>query len=414
MEQVETLVVGGGQAGLAVSRELGVRGVEHVVLERGRIGQTWRDWWDSFCLVTPNWSVRLPGHHYDGSDPDGFMPRDDVVAYLERYAASVSAPIREGIEVRSLESTDHGRFVARTTAGVYRAEHVVLANGSYQRPHLPAGAADLPADLLRIDVTGYRNADALPDGHVLIVGSGQSGCQLAEELYKAGRDVFLACGRAPWAPRRIGDHDIVWWGAESGFLDLGLETLASPEARLDANILTTGHRGGHDLHLRTLQELGVTLMGRFVGASGSRASFAPDLAATVAWGDERYHRLMDMLRAFASSRSIELPDLAEPPPFDASSVPEELNLAGFGAVIFTGGFRPDYGSWLAWPEAFDSLGFPRQHDGASTVVPNLYFVGVHFLRKRKSSTFYGVGEDAAVVADTISSRRQGISRVRYG
>ena len=405
MEQVEALVVGGGQAGLAVSRELGVRGVEHVVLERGRIGQTWRDWGASFCLVTPNGRVQLAEHHYDGSDPDGFMPRDDLVAYLERYAASVDAPVREGIEVRSLESTDQGRFVARTTAGDYRTEHVVLANGSYQRPHLPPGGDDLPADLQRIDLTGYRSTDALPDGHVLIVGSGQSGCQLAEELHEAGRDVFLACGRAPWAPRRIGDHDIVWWAAESGFLDLGPETLAGPEARLDANVLTTGHDGGHDLHLRTLQELGVTLMGRFVGATAHRASFAPDLAATVAWGDERHNRLMDFLRAFASSRSIELPDVAEPPPFDASTAPEELNLAGFGAVIFTGGFRPDYGSWLAWPEAFDSLGFPRHHDGASTVVPNLYFVGVHFLRKRKSSTLYGVGEDAAVVAETISSRR---------
>ncbi len=194
----------------------------------------------------------------------------------------------------------------------------------------------------------------------------------------------------------------MWWGAESGFLDLGLETLPNPEARLDANILTTGHGGGHDLHLRTLRELGVHLMGRFVGGTGRRASFASDLGTTVAWGDERYHRLFGMLREFASSRSIEFADPGEPSPFDASSAREELDLAGFGAVIFTGGFRPDYGSWLAWPEAFDSLGFPHQHDGASTVVPNLYFVGVHFLRKRKSSTFYGIGEDAAVVADTIS------------
>lgn len=406
VEQVEALVIGGGQAGLAASRELSARGVEHVVLERGRVGETWRGRWDSFCLVTPNWTVQLPGHHYDGSDPDGFMPRDDIVAYLERYATSAAVPIREGVEVLSLESKREGRYVARTSANDYQANSVVLANGAYQRPHRPPGAGELPEELLQIDVTGYRNADALPDGHVLIVGSGQSGCQLAEELREAGREVFLACGRAPWASRRIGDRDLVWWIAESGYLDLGFETLAGPGARLDANILATGHGGGHDLHLRTLKAIGVTLTGRFVGATDHCVRFAADLAETVAWGDERHRLLMDFLATFAVSRGIEAPEIAEPMPFDASSAPEEVKLAGFGAVIFTGGFRPDYGSWLPWPEAFDDFGFPLHHEGASTVMPNLYFVGVHFLRKRKSSLLYGVGEDAAIVADSISRRPQ--------
>ena len=406
MDHIDIAVVGGGQAGLAVSYELTQRGVEHVVLERGRTGQTWRGRWDSFCLVTPNWYVQLPGHHYRGSDPDGFMPKDDLVAYLEGYAASFAAPVREGVEVAALGSAPGGGFTLRTSAGELHADAVVLASGAYQRPHRPAGAATLPPGLLQLDVDGYRNPEDLPPGRVLVVGSGQSGAQIAEELHQAGREVVLACGRAPWAPRRLGGRDIVWWAVETGFIEQPVDALPDPAARLAANILATGHGGGHDLHLRTLRAMGVTLTGHFLGASDHEARFAPDLGASVAWGDERYHQLMDLVRKHVAERRLEPPDIPEPAPFD-DRAPERLALSGVGAVLFAGGFRPDYGSMAPWPDAFDNLGFPVHQDGASTVVDGLYFVGVHFLRKRKSSLFYGVGEDAALVAGTIAERRPG-------
>lgn len=403
MERVETVVIGAGQAGLAVSRELSGLGVNHLVLERGRIGETWRRRWDSFCLVTPNWSVQLPGHPYDGDDPDGFMPRDDIVAYLERYAASGNAPVREGVNVQGVDLALTGGLDVQTDSETIRADDIVVATGAFQRAHRPPAAATLPADLLQIDVEGFTNAEALPPGRVLIVGSGQSGCQIAEELHEAGRDVVLACGKAPWAPRRMGEHDLVWWAVESGFFDASVDSLPTPTARLAANLLTSGHDGGHDLHLRTLRKLGITLTGRLLGADGRRARFAPDLAASVAWGDERYAQIAGLVKKVVEERGMPMPDLDTPPPFDATA-PEDVDLESFGTVLFAGGFRPDFSSWLPWSEAFDEFGFPVQRDGTSTVIPGLHFVGSHFLRKRKSSLLVGVGEDAAIVARAIASR----------
>jgi glycine/D-amino acid oxidase-like deaminating enzyme len=393
-------VVGAGPAGLSISCELTKAGVEHVVLERGRIGQTWRDRWDSFCLVTPNWTVQLPDGHYDGPDPDGFMPRDEFVGYLERYSAGIRAPVRENAEVTSIDAVDDG-FLLRLPDGDLHAGAVVLATGAFQKPHRPASADALPAGVFLIDVNEYRNEQGLPPGRVLVVGSGQSGCQIAEELHEAGREVVVACGRAPWLPRRIGEHDFSWWALETGFLDATVESLPAPEARLLANLLVTGQDGGRDLHLRTLQSRGVVLAGHFLGASDGRFRFAPDLPESVAWGDERYGQFMDLVRRLVAERGLDPPEIVEPEPFSADA-PEELDVSDFGTVVLAGGFRPDYGSWLRWPEAFDELGFPVHEGGASTVVPGLHFVGVHFLRKRKSSTLVGVGEDAALVAAAIA------------
>jgi cation diffusion facilitator CzcD-associated flavoprotein CzcO len=402
-DRIDVVVVGAGQAGLAVSHELTREGVEHVVLERDRLGQSWRGRWDSFCLVTPNWFCQLPGHHYDGDDPDGYMPRDEIVAYLERYAAGFDAPVREGIEVTSLGPGPDGGFVLGTSAGEIDARTVVLSAGAYQRPHRP-GADTLPKELLQIDVHDYRNPAELPEGAVLVVGSGQSGCQIAEELYLAGRDVALACGRASWFPRWLGGRDLSWWAQETGFLDVTVESLPDPTARLYANVQASGAGGGHDLHYRTLRKLGVTMVGRFLGAEGRRARFAPDLAESVAWGDERRAQLMDLVRKVVAERSLPPFDILEPEPFDGDA-PEELDLSSFGSVVFTSGFRPDYDRWVHFPGAFDEYGFPLHVEGASTVAPGLYFVGVHFLRKRKSSLMNGVGEDAAIVARQIVARQ---------
>ena len=401
MEQFDAIIVGAGQAGLAVSHELSAADIEHVVLERGRIGQTWRQRWDSFCLVTPNWTVRLPGRPYDGPDPDGFMPRDRIVAFLEGYARSFGAPVREDVTVAGVESSPARGFILRTTSGDLRSRVLVLATGAYQRAYRPAVADTLPPGLPQMDVGAYRNERALPAGSVLIVGSGQSGAQISEELREAGREVVLSCGKAPWVPRRLGGRDIVWWLAEAGFFDQPVEALPTPAARLGANPLTTGHGGGRDLSLRTLRAMGVTLTGRFLGARDGIARFAPDLGESVAWGDERYRELMKLVEGRARELGVSL-RVDEPGLFDAEA-PDSVDLSDFGVAIFAGGFRPDYRAWLPWPEAFDDLGFPLHKDGASTVLPGLFFAGVHFLRTRKSALLLGVGEDARIVARQVAA-----------
>jgi putative flavoprotein involved in K+ transport len=398
------VVVGAGQAGLAVSYELTARGIEHLVLERARVGQSWRGLWDSFWLVTPNWTMSLPGAPYTGDDPEGFVPRDEIVRYLQRYASSFAAPVREGVGVDRLEPGPGGGFLVGTSAGELRAASVVVCTGAYQRPHRPAIAAGFPREVLVLDAHDYRNPTALPPGKVLVVGSGQTGCQLAEELHQAGREVFLACGRAPWLPRRPGGRDIVTWLKETSFFDTPLSALPPPAARLGANLLVTGHRGGHDLHYRTLQATGVQLLGRLAGVAGHRAAFAGDLADSVAFGDARHADIRTLLGEQLPPKGIAAPELPDPPPFHADP-PLELDLHGFGVAIFASGFRPDYGHWVRFP-AFDAMGFPRTDNGASTAVPGLYFCGVHFLRKRKSSVLFGVGEDAAIVAQTIATHHR--------
>ena len=400
VKRESVMVIGAGQAGLAVSRELGERGVEHVVLERARVAQAWRDRWDSFTLVTPNWTLDLPGYPYDGADPQGHVPRDTIVAYLEGYAALCAAPVREGVRVEVIRKAARGFWVA-TSHGEFMADNVVVCTGAYQRPFRPHGVVFPPA-LPVIDATAYRNPDELPSGKVLVIGSGQTGCQLSEELHLAGRDVFLACGRAPWAPRRLDGIDIVDWLVSAGFFDQPVAALPTPAARLGANIQATGAGGGHDLNYRTLQALGVPLLGRLSAVDDHDAHFADDLGASVAFGDARW---ADMRRAMTDSlpgQGIVVPELPVPAPF--RYVPLlDLSLRDFGAVIVTSGFRPDYG----WIDAAvtDEMGFPAAVDGASTSVPGLYFCGVHFLRKRKSSLLFGVGEDASIVAQAIADNR---------
>ncbi|MGA2533835.1 MAG: NAD(P)-binding domain-containing protein [Candidatus Aminicenantales bacterium] len=330
------------------------------------------------------------------------MSRDEIVAYLEDYAGAFAAPVREGATAVGIESSPDGGFIVRTTAGDLSSHALVLATGAYQRPHRPAAADTLPAGLPQMNVDVYRNEGALPPGKVLVIGSGQSGAQISEELREAGREVVLACGKAAWVPRRLGGHDIVWWLAQAGFFDQTIGTLPTPAARLAANPIATGHGGGHDLHLRILQAKGVTLTGHFLGAEGGLARFAPDLPESAAWGDQRFRELMSLIKRFAAEHGLDLPPIDEPGAFSAHA-PESLDLSEFGVVIFAGGFRPDYRSWLPWPDAFDELGFPLQRDGVSPIVPGLFFVGVHFLRTRKSSLFLGVGEDATIVSRYVGA-----------
>jgi pyridine nucleotide-disulfide oxidoreductase len=395
----DAVIVGAGHAGLSISRALTDRGIDHVVLERGQVGQTWRGRWDSFCLVTPNWLIALTGAGYDGDDPDGYMPRDDLVAFLERYAAG--APVRAGVDVTGARPIDGG-FALETSDGEIRTRTLIASTGAFQRAHVPSAMATLPDDLTVLDATTYRRPEDVPDGGVLIVGSGQTGAQLAEELHDDGRDVVLACGRAPWMPRRIGDHDLVWWLVETGFLDDRLEDLPDPAMRLTSNPLTTGHGGGRDLHYRTLQASGVTLVGRFLGTDDGTIVFADDLADSVAWGDARFDQQMESIRDLIAQRGldVEVPSYA---PFAADG-PTSIPADRFSTVLLTGGFRPNYTEWLPWQDAFDEHGFPLHNDGESTEVEGLFFMGVHFLRKRKSGILWGAEEDANVVADRVAKR----------
>lgn len=399
-EGVDIAVVGAGQAGLSLSHELSEAAVEHLVLERGRVGETWRGRWDSFCLVFPNWTVQLPGRPYAGDDPDGFMVRDEIAGYLAAYAQSFHAPVRTGVEVSRLGRSKERGFLLRTSAGEIRARQVVVASGGYQKPHRPVAANELPDSLHTIDAENYTNPDALPPGGVLVIGSGQTGCQLAEELVESGREVHLACGRAPWAHRRLDGRDTVAWMNETPLMDATLGDLPSPMARLGANPQATGRNGGHDLHYRTLQALGVNLLGHFAGVEDGVARFAPDLHESVAFGDARYADLCALIAKVCEARGADPPSMPPPPPFIAN-VPEALEVNGLGTVIFACGYRPDYTSWISFPEAFDDLGFPVQEDGSSTIIHGLHFMGVHFQRKRKSATFLGVAEDAAVLAETV-------------
>jgi putative flavoprotein involved in K+ transport len=400
---MRTVVIGGGQAGLAVSHELCSLGVEHVVLERHRIGQSWRERWDNFRLVWPNWSLDLPGRPYDGDEPDVFGRREEVIGYLERYAASFDAPLREGVGVTALRTdaaAGGAGFTLDTTDGPLEAGAVVVCTGAYPKPFRPAGVGDVPSHVRVIDAREYRNANALGDGKVLVIGSGQSGIQIVEDLRRAGRDVYLSCGRAPAAPRVLGGEDIVLWLLRSGFLEQRVDELPSPMARLVANVQSVGSQDGHDLDYRVLQSMGVPLLGRLNSTDGKRAYFADDLGDSVAFGDARWADLSAFFRAHLPENGHRVPDLPVPPPFSYQPI-TELDLDDFGTIIVAAGYRPDY-SWIEAP-VVDDLGFPLTDDGASTVVPGLFFCGVHFLRKRKSALLPGVGEDAEIVARKVAA-----------
>lgn len=348
-----------------------------------------------FTLVLPSWTLRLARQDYAGADPDGFLPRDEVVGYLQQYAAAAVSPVHEGVDVLSLAAHD-SHFVLESSLGAFRAREVVVATGGYQRPHRPAGVQELEPLLSVVDAAEYRNPDQLPPGRVLVVGSGQSGCQIAEELHLAGRDVVLVCGRVPWQPRRIEGRDTIWWVANSRLMRMTLADLPSPMARFLANPQASGVDGGHDLHYRTLQALGVTLTGHLLGMREGQLAFAADLRDSVEFGDARYRDLRNFVAETATERGLPVPELPAPPPFEATAL-THIGASDLGVAVNAAGYRPDYTSWIDIPGAFDEMGYPLQTDGSSTTVAGLHFLGVPFQRNRASATLYGVGRDAEVL-----------------
>jgi putative flavoprotein involved in K+ transport len=407
---VDTAVVGAGQAGLTMSYYLSVAGREHVVLEkRSTLGGGWQDRWDQFCLVTPNWSASLPGYPYDGDDPDGFMSRDEIVARIAGYAARIGAPVMLETAVERLSTANGQGFALETSEGSIAAREVVVAIGGYQRTTIPALARDLPARLTQLHSHDYRNEKALPPGAVLIVGSGQTGVQLAEELHDAGRRVFLTVGSATAVPRRYRGRDIVWWLAQVGGhrveYDLPFPTpqsLPSPAMRLAANPQLTGHGGGHDINMRRMAADGIQLLGRLEAVAGERIRLASDLQANIVRAEGFFDTgFRPMIERYIAAAGIDVPpdDRANGFDFEPSSPPElDLLEAGVSTVIWACGYQPEFG-WVDLP-IFDEQGMPTTSHGASDV-PGLYFLGLPWQTTIMSSNLVGLAWDAPDLASQM-------------
>ncbi|WP_433289615.1 MSMEG_0569 family flavin-dependent oxidoreductase [Pseudonocardia sp. CA-142604] len=401
------VVVGGGQAGLSMSWWLTRRSIDHVVLERGRVGGEWRNRrWDSFCLVTPNWQCDLPGHPYAGLDAHGFMVRDDIVAYLEAYAASFDAPIVEGTAATRLRARRAGGFEVHTEsstgAGTLTADQVVVASGPYQVPIRPRMAERLPAAVHQIHSSQYRNPAQLPPGDVLVVGTGQSGCQIAEDLHLAGRRVHLATGTAPRVARFYRGRDVVAWLSDMGYYSKAVTDFDDADAvRFRVNHYVTGRDGGRDIDLRAFARDGMRLYGRLSGIDGGLLRFAPDLRKHLDDADAVSEGIKDSIDAFIAAQGIDAP--IEPryvAVWAPADEPTELDLdaSGVTTVVWSTGFGRD-NRWIELP-IFDGRGYPTHQRGV-TSCPGLYFLGLPWLHTWGSGRFAGVGTDAEHLAREI-------------
>jgi putative flavoprotein involved in K+ transport len=404
---IDTIVVGGGQAGLSVSWHLKQAGREHLVLDRGHPGDTWRNRWDSFCLVSPNSLCRLPGFPYDGDHPNGFMLRDEIVDYIELYAASFDPPYRAGVEVERISAAEGaGRFELITSDGVLRARNLVITVGTHQHPNIPAWHDDLPDGVVGIHTRDYRNAAGLADGAVFIVGSGQSGCQVAEDLHLSRCDVHLAVGNAGRIPRRYRGRDIFEWDVATGYMTMPVEQHPKGTAiRFKAHPHLSGRDGGRTIDLREMALSGIQLHGKVLGVEDGCFRLSGDLAETLDRVDDVCRRQMEEIDKFIEERGLDAPPeevtLAhwqpetEPALFDLSD-------ASISTVIYATGFHFDFG-WIDLP-IFDARGYPRYERGV-TEVPGLYFCGLHWMQTQGSGLFYGVGEDAEYVVGHLVNQR---------
>jgi putative flavoprotein involved in K+ transport len=397
------VVVGGGQAGLSMSHCLTRTGVDHVVFERERVGYEWRERrWDSFCLVTPNWQCQLPGFGYTGADPDGFMVRDEIVAYLEDYARSFDVPIAEGVAVTRLRQRADGRFTVVTSAGTLTADQIVVATGPYQTPRVPRAAERLPDDIVQLHSSDYRNPARLPEGDVLVVGTGQSGCQIAEDLHLAGRRVHLAVGGAPRVARRYRGRDVVAWLSDMGYYRRGIDEFADADAvRFRANHYVTGRDGGRDIDLRAFARDGMSLYGRLIDIRAGVLRFAADLRANLDAADAVSESIKDSIDSYIAAEGIDAPaDERYVPVWWPEVEPRTLDLAAtrIRSVVWSTGFGADY-RWIDVP-VFDGRGYPTHRRGV-TSVPGVYFLGLPWQHTWGSGRFCGVAADAEYLAARI-------------
>ena len=399
-------VIGGGQAGLAISYHLKARNIVHVVLEKERIGHAWRtERWDSFCLVTPNWQCQLPGFPYAGSDPHGFMLKNEIVSYIESYASMFGAPVWEGTAVTRLSGGDD-HFHMETPKGELTADAVVLAVGNYHEPRTPEAGTNLPRSILQIHSSQYKNPGQLPDGEMLVVGSGQSGCQIAEDLHLAGRKVHLSVGSAPRCPRFYRGRDAVDWLADLGQYDLPVhDHPLGADVRKKANHYLTGRDRGRDIDLRKLALEGLQLYGRFQGLSDGRILFAGDLADNLDAADAVYNGICGLIDKHIAEEGIEAPAGQHYTPVWKPGSPVldfDPVALGITSIIWSTGFRPNY-DWVELP-VFDAAGYPV-HERGVTAVPGLYVVGLPWLYTWGSGRFFSVGRDAAYIAARIEERK---------
>ncbi len=403
LQHHEVVIVGGGQAGLSVSHCLQQLGIEHQVFEKHRAMHAWRTQrWDNFCLVTPNWQCALPGHSYAGSDPHGFMKKAEINDYLDGFKARLKAPLKEGVSVELVKPVDGG-FLVRSSAGECFAKQVVVASGGYHTPIVPRLAERLPATIRQLHSAEYRNADQLPPGKVLVVGSGQSGAQIAEDLHLAGREVILAVGEAPRCARFYRGRDVVDWLADMGYYDMPVTQHPLREGvRDNTNHYVTGRDGGRDIDLRRFASEGMELYGVLEALDAdNNLRFRPGLVAALDSADRTYNGINASIDKHIAAKGIDAPPASV---YEAVWVPkaerESLALEGSGitSVIWCIGFAPDF-RWLEAP-VFTGRGHPV-HERGVTAVPGLYFIGLPWLHTWGSGRFSGVARDAAFVAERI-------------
>ncbi len=402
-EHIDTLIIGGGQAGLAMSAQLRERGVPHLVLERHRIAERWRtERWDSLVANGPAWHDRFPILTFDEIDPDAFAPKEQIAAYFEAVAEKIAAPIRCGVEVTSLEPSSAG-FVAETSAGRVEARNVVVATGPFQKPLIPTLVPE-SAGIVQMHSNAYRNPGQLPEGAVLVVGAGSSGAQIADELMRAGKKVYLSVGPHDRPPRAYRGKDFVWWLGVLGQWD----ARAKEPGTEHVTIAVSGARGGHTVDFRRLAAGGMTLLGRVGEYRDGVLQVGGDLGANIRRGDENYLATLDLADAYAAAEGLDLPleleaRLIGPDP-DCVSNPIlalDLQAAGISSIIWATGFGLDYG-WLKL-DAFDEKGRPA-HDRGVAAVPGLYFLGLPWLSRRASPFIWGVWHDADYLAGHIAAR----------
>jgi putative flavoprotein involved in K+ transport len=404
--KIDTVVVGGGQAGLAISYFLNREGREHVVLERApAVANAWRNQrWDSFTLVTPNFQVRMPGAEYSGSDPYGFMPLSEVVKYFDSYVERFHLPVHCGVEVFSVETTGE-EYLVRTSEGDYEAANVVIATGLYQTPKIPKLSLRIPPNILQMHSMVYKNPSSLPDGAVLVIGTGQSGAQIAEELYQSGRKVYLSIGSAGRVPRRYRGKDVSDWLTKIGFFDTTVEELKSPQAKFEPNPQISGKNGGESLNLHRFARDGVVLLGHVRDAHDGRVIIAPDLQETLAEVDQFESDALKLVDDYIIRTGLHAPPEDVPrlrDGYEQEQITElDLNAAGVSTVLWAAGYTFDF-SLVKLP-VVDSDGYPVHKRGV-TRFEGLYFLGMPWLHNRRSGILFGVGDDAAYLAAHIAAR----------
>ena len=404
IERFTTVVIGAGHAGLAASHFLGERSIDHVVLERGEVANSWRsERWDSLRLLTPNWQARLPGFAYDGPDPDGFMTSAEVVELIARFAAHARAPVRTGTNVTSVRRTDDGYRIT-TSDGEIGARTVLVASGACNRPAVPAVAQALPPDVEQLTPFEYRNPSQLPDGGVLVVGASATGVQLAAELRQSGRPVTLSVGEHVRLPRTYRGRDVLWWMDASGVWDQRYDEIDDlPRARRLPSPQLVGTPERTTLDLNALTAMGVELVGRWATVRDGRALFSGGLRNVCSLADLKLERLLDVFDEWAAEGGD--PEVAAPERLAPTEVPRsarlELDLRSgeIRAIVWATGFRPDY-EWLDVP-VVDAKGQLR-HDGGAVDSPGLYALGLPVLRRRKSTFIHGIEDDAREVIDHLS------------